>query len=279
MIQNGVLGVAVCQMNSIDDVEANYHQILKLLFDVPEKKYQLACFPENSIYMRLKEGEKVAGISLADEVFKKLSKAAADKKMWLHFGSVPLRHEGHLSNASVLVSPDGKIEMTYQKIHLFDISLEGHVPVRESDVFKHGAEPQILQIQNWHIGQTICYDLRFSELFNWYAQHSVELILVPSSFLVPTGKDHWEILLRARAIESQAYVVAAAQAGHHMGKAGGSRDTYGHSLVVDPWGHILAEGRPEGAQTLLVELDLKRVEAVRKQIPMKNHRRLVRVKR
>jgi predicted amidohydrolase len=208
-----------------------------------------------------------------------LAELAKSKKIWLHLGSLPLREQGELSNASVLISPTGEVKCSYQKIHLFDISLPDQVPVRESDVFKPGSQPQILEINGWHIGQTICYDLRFSELFNWYAQHSVELILVPSAFLVPTGKVHWEILLRARAIESQAYVVASAQAGHHIGKAGGSRDTFGNSLVVDPWGQIIAQGKPEGPQTLLVMLDMDKVQSVRRQIPMKNHRRLVTVKR
>lgn len=274
------LGVAVCQMNSVDDIEANFQQIQKLLKDVPDDgSYDLACFPENSVYMRLKEGEKVAGVELQDPVFSKLAQLAKSKKIHLHLGSLPLRHNGHLSNASVLISPSGDVRTSYQKIHLFDIELEGQLPVRESDVFKHGDQPQILQIQDWHIGQTICYDLRFSELFSWYAQHSVELILVPSAFLVPTGKVHWDILLRARAIESQAYIVASAQAGVHTGKNGGSRETYGHSLVVDPWGQVIAQGTSSGPQTLLVKIDLKRVQAVRKQIPMRNHRRLVTVKR
>jgi deaminated glutathione amidase len=280
MSGKAVLQVAVCQMTSIDSTEKNFEQIKELLRQIPKgHALDLICFPENSLYMRIKEGEKIQGMKLSDPVFHQLSQLAKEMRTYLHFGSLPLRIDGHLRNASVSIRPDGEVTPTYYKIHLFDIDLEGQPKVKESDIYKHGEEPQIIQHCDWHIGQTICYDLRFSELFSYYAQHSVELILVPSSFLVTTGQVHWEILLRARAIESQAYVIAAAQAGRHVGLDGSVRETYGHSLVIDPWGHIIKEGSPAGPELLLAELDLQKVALVRRQIPMRSHRRLVQIKR
>jgi len=278
------LSLAVCQMTSTDNEQKNFEQIESLLFNTPESEhFDLICFPENSLFMRIQEGQKIEGLKLSNPVFEKVASLAKRKKAFLHFGSIPLRVDGHLRNASVLVTPEGEVKPTYYKIHLFDIDLEGQAPVRESDIYKHGDEPQILELHGWHIGQTICYDLRFSELFNYYAQHSVELILVPASFLVKTGQAHWEVLLRARAIESQAYVVAAAQAGTHKGAQANSlhslRETYGHSLIIDPWGQIVKEAKTMGPELLTFELELDRVSAVRKQIPMRHHRRMVKMKR
>ena len=275
------LGVAVGQMNSVDDIDANFRQIMKLLDQITEHdEIDLVCFPENSLYMRVKEGEKIQGLDLEHEVFSKLKSEAKRRGLYLHLGSVAIRKAGGLTNASVLVTPLGQHSITYEKIHLFDIDIEGHAPVRESDVYQGGEAPKILEIEGWHLGQTICYDLRFSELFSWYAQHATEALLVPSSFLVPTGKVHWHILLRARAIESQAYVIAAAQAGQHQSVKGSYvRETFGHSLVVDPWGQIIAEGAPESVQLLKVKLDIEKLQAVRKQIPMAGHRRLVKMKK
>jgi predicted amidohydrolase len=275
------LGVAVCQMNSTDDVEQNSEQILSLLDQIKKNDdIDLACFPENSLYLRIKEGEKIEGIDLQHSVFSRLAKESRERDLVIHLGSVALKAGGRLTNASISISPTAGAVISYEKIHLFDIDIEGHGPVRESDVYKNGETPQILDVQGWQIGQTICYDLRFAELFTWYARHGVEALLVPSSFLVPTGQMHWHVLLRARAIESQAYVLAAAQAGtHRSGRAAGSRETYGHSLVVDPWGKIMAEALTHGPEVLKVHLELDRVQSVRRQIPMHGHRRLVAVKR
>lgn len=276
------LEVHVVQMTSTDAVEANLSQIQDLLKPLPAASPEapaLVSFPENCLFMRLREGEKVSGLEVKEPIFETLQGIAKAKNFILHLGSIPLREEGHLSNSSVVVWPDGRTEVTYKKIHLFDIDIEGEKRHRESDVFRHGSQPQVLPLSDWQIGQSICYDLRFSDLFHQYALQGVDLILVPSSFLVTTGKAHWEILLRARAIESQAYVVAAAQAGTHKSMTGdGERQTYGHSLVIDPWGRILAKASPEAPQVLSVTLERNEIEKVRRQIPMAGHRRLHRLK-
>ncbi|MGE5087031.1 MAG: carbon-nitrogen hydrolase family protein [Bacillota bacterium] len=269
------LVVAVAQMTSIDDTDANLMQIEALLEDIfTVHKPRLVGFPENCLYMRVREGEKIQGFSLDDSVFSRLSELAKKYDTHLHLGSVPLHIEGHLYNSSVLVNPRGEVRPTYQKLHLFDIQLEGQKPIRESDVFRHGQRPSVIEVDGWKIGETICYDVRFAELFSQYARKEVDLILVPAAFLVKTGEAHWEILLRARAIESQAYLMASAQGGTHVSGNGGMRETYGHSLIVDPWGSIVGQVEKRSVGYSVVKLTKERIEGVRRQIPMKFHRRL-----
>lgn len=269
------LPIALVQMTSVDDVDANLHQLEKLLEKIfAEGSPRLVCFPENCLYMRLVEGEKIEGFTLHHAAFKTLADLAQRYKTHLHLGSVPLYVESHFYNSSVLITPDGEIQPSYQKMHLFDIQLEGQKPLQESDVFRHGQHPHLLEVDGWKIGESICYDVRFAELYAQYARQEVDLILVPAAFLVKTGQAHWEILLRARAIESQAYVVAAAQAGTHQSQRGGARETYGHSLIVDPWGTLLTQmDRPEAGFRLMT-LSREKLSSVRRQIPMKFHRRL-----
>lgn len=262
-------------MTSVDDSALNYEQIKGLLLDskAQEQRLDLICLPENALFMRVKEGERIKGISLTDEIFSQLSLLAQEFSFFIHVGSSPLLLDGHLYNSSVLVTPHGEVRPTYKKMHLFDIHLHGQKPVRESDIFRHGPAPSILDIFGWKIGESICYDLRFSELYAYYARKAVDMILIPSAFLVKTGEAHWHVLMRARAIESQAYVVASAQTGTHQGIAGGMRQTFGHSMVVDPWGEIRAEA--SGDRGLLIyECAKQRLEEVRRQIPMSDHRRI-----
>jgi predicted amidohydrolase len=267
------LKIIVCQMTSTDQVEANVEQIEKLIQSVSVSA-EIAFFPENCLYMRLKEGQAVPGLDLNDPIFGRLQGMAKHRKLALHLGSLPVKENGKLTNASVLISSDGEIKVTYRKMHLFDIALEGQKPIRESDVFHHGPSPAVLDVQSWKMGQTICYDLRFSELFSAYAKEKVDMILVPSAFLVKTGQAHWDVLLRARAIESQCFIVAAAQAGTHVNAQGDQRNTFGHSLVIDPWGQIIWRASSDRPEAHFLELDPNLIESVRRQIPMHFHRRL-----
>lgn len=266
--------VAICQLNSIDDLDTNLMQIESLLDKIPERSpVDLVCFPENSILMRLKEGEKIQGVEIHHEVFQTLRQRAVKQRLNIHLGALPLRMDGHLYNSSVFITAGGEIKATYQKMHLFDIQLEGQSSYRESDVFRHGQSPHILEIDGWKIGQSICYDIRFSELYSYYAKRECDIILVPSAFLVKTGEAHWDVLLRARAIESQAYIVASAQGGTHQGIRGGVRETYGNSLIVDPWGKVVCRlDRSPEMQIYVLSNDV--VKKVRQQIPMRDHRRL-----
>lgn len=269
------LKVAVCQMTSIDDPEYNLIQMAELLDRIPKtSQARIAFFPENCLYMRIKEGEKIAGFKLSDPIFKKVEDLAQANRVALHLGSVPLVIDDKLFNCSVFIGEDGKARPTYRKNHLFDIELLGQTPIRESDVFSRGDGPSSLAVYGWSFGQTICYDLRFSELYSKYALEGVDVLLVPAAFLVKTGQAHWEVLLRARAIESQCYVIAAAQAGSHFGVNGGQRETYGHSVIIDPWGKIEWIGSSGSPEVGVFDLVKSKIDQVRLQIPMKNHRRV-----
>ncbi len=269
------LTIAAVQMTSVDDVEINVAQMEQLVHEVfKSHQPRLVCFPENCLYFRITEGESISGLTLSHIAFQRLAALATRYNTYLHLGSVPLYIEGHLYNSSVVVAPDGSFQPTYQKMHLFDIQLEGQNPIRESDVFRHGQGPSSFIVDDWKIAETICYDLRFAELYARYARHDMDVILVPAAFLVKTGEAHWEILLRARAIESQAYVVASAQGGTHAGVKSGSRETFGHTLMVDPWGAVVGQVEKRSPGFTVTKLTRDRVDTVRKQIPMKFHRRL-----
>ena len=266
-----VLKIALTQITSIDDLNENLHTILGLLNKLSPGEVSAVFFPENCLYMRLQEGEKIKGLELQHEVFNVLANWALKFKIGIHLGSVPISEDGSLFNGSVWINGQGKVQVTYRKVHLFDIHLENQKPIKESDVFKHGSSPEILKLENWNLGQSICYDLRFSELYHYYARQHVDALLIPSAFLVKTGEAHWNVLMRARAIESQCYVIASAQSGLHKSNRG-QRETYGHSVVIDPWGTVLAELK-NSPDIQVVELQKSRIQAVRTQIPMKNHRR------
>lgn len=271
------LKVAVCQLTSVDDVPTNLQQILSLLARLEDDVPDLVCFPENALYFRMREGAPVPGMEAKDEILHVLSHWAKRTGAVVHIGSVPLKRGSRLFNSSLVLTPDGAVHDNYQKIHLFDVDVEGAKPMRESDVFTHGEVPSVFTVKGWKFGSSICYDLRFSELYLHYAKLEVDALLIPAAFLVPTGQAHWEVLTRARAIECQAYVLAAAQGEVHHGVQGGSRSTYGHSMIIDPWGTVLTETPPgftEEQRILRATLSRERIARVRAQIPMKNHRRL-----
>jgi predicted amidohydrolase len=178
-------------------------------------------------------------------------------------GSITERREGHekLSNTSIVVAPDGSVSAVYRKIHLFDVEVGGLV-YRESEAEEPGDEPVVTQVEDWPVGLTVCYDIRFPELYRVLALEGAELVTVPANFTERTGRDHWEVLLRARAIENQLYVVAPAQFGEPMP----GRRSFGRSLVADPWGTVLAQA-PDEACVIVAELDRGRVRDVRARLP------------
>ena len=198
--------------------------------------------------------------------------AAARHRMWVHIGSMPILDEGadKLANRSMIISPDGAITARYDKMHLFDVDLASGESWRESSAYVGGEKPVMVQTPLGLMGLAICYDMRFPDLFSAYAKSGVDIITLPSAFTVPTGEAHWHTLLRARAIESAAFIIAAAQCGVHED----GRQTYGHSLVVDPWGTILRDmGSSPGLA--FVDLDIDMIQRVRKQIPVHANRRII----
>ena len=211
---------------------------------------------------------------MADEshsmALQSLIAAAARYRIWVHIGSMPILDDGaeKLANRSIIISPDGTIAARYDKMHLFDVDLASGETWRESSAYLGGEQPAVVQTPLGQMGLAICYDMRFPDLFSAYAKSGVDVLTLPSAFTVPTGEAHWHTLLRARAIESAAFVIAAAQCGVHED----GRQTYGHSLVVDPWGTILLDmgGLPGLA---CVDLDLDAIKRVRQQIPVHANRR------
>ena len=205
-----------------------------------------------------------------DQVLAAARQAAARHRIWVHIGSLAvLVDNGKVANRSFLIDREGNVRGTYDKLHLFDVDLPTGETWRESNVYSAGAGVTIVNgTPVGTLGITICYDLRFPGLFALLSEADADVIAVPAAFTVPTGKAHWHVLLRARAIEAGLFVVAAAQVGHHED----GRNTFGHSLVVDPWGEILLDmGEEKGVG--FAEIDLKRISDVRSRIPALNHRR------
>lgn len=275
-MQKTELNVAVVQTQSVDDLAANQQHLLSLLNSIPsDRSLDLICFPENALYLRVISGEEIPALDLHDPIFLPFKEWAKRRNCALHFGSVPLKQAQKTGNSGVWITTAGEVEEGYTKIHLFDIHLEGQEPIRESDRFAHGSKPEVYSLGSWKLGQSICYDVRFSELYHQYSKQKADALLVPAAFLVQTGKAHWEILLRARAIESQCYVLAAAQAGVHKSvRSGQSRSTYGNSMIIGPWGDVLVQASPDQPEVIYATLGRVEIEKVRRQIPMASHRRL-----
>jgi len=283
------LNLGIVPMTSTDKGPVNLQAILAGLdfFDGLKsqgRETHLIVFPENSVYFNFNKNlNKDHAARLDSPHWDTLKERARKLGSYLHLGGIPLNENGRVHNSSVLVSPEGELKVVYRKIHLFDVNVQGR-EVRESLSFEPGEEPNVIDILGWKIGLTICYDLRFSELFLRYARVPVDLILVPAAFLVPTGRAHWATLLKARAIESQAFVAAAAQVGTHRSltdPALPERQTWGESLVFAPWGECLGrtpsfDEFKEGDELtpLWVELDKALIQQVRDQIPMASHRKL-----
>ena len=200
-----------------------------------------------------------------------LQKAAATAGIWVHLGSLPVAHEtggGMIANRSIIIDSTGTVVARYDKMHLFDVDLAAGESWRESNAYVAGNTPVIVDTPIGPLGLTICYDLRFPDLFSALSRAGISALAVPAAFTVPTGRAHWHTLLRARAIEAEAFVIAAAQSGIHED----GRETYGHSLVVDPWGDVILD-MGEGEGLAVVELNLDRIKEVREQIPVHANRR------
>lgn len=204
-----------------------------------------------------------------DPVLRAVREAARKAEIWVHLGSLALESgDGRLVNRGFVIDPAGEIRGRYDKIHLFDVDLPTGESWRESALYQAGDKAVLVKgTPVGSLGLTICYDLRFPALFAGLAEAGADVISVPAAFTVPTGKAHWEVLLRARAIEAGCFIVAAAQSGRHED----GRQTYGHSLLVDPWGEVLLDmGDGEGVG--FAEIDLTRVSEVRRRIPALDHR-------
>jgi deaminated glutathione amidase len=205
-----------------------------------------------------------------DIIVKTGSALAAELGIYMHVGSTAIAlDDGKMANRGFLFGPDGKILNRYDKIHMFDVDLDNGESWRESAAYRPGSEARVLSLPFAEMGFTICYDVRFPQLFRAQAVAGAELMTVPAAFTKQTGEAHWEILLRARAIENGVFVIAAAQAGLHED----GRETFGHSMIIDPWGKVLAAAGPTGEAVILAEIDPAAVKVAHDKIPnLKNGR-------
>jgi predicted amidohydrolase len=266
--------VAVCQMRSGEDIGANLAQARDLLFEASGGGADLAILPELFPYLGPRAGvpgiaEPLPGGPAGDM----LAAAAGERSMWVLGGSVPERDEGRIHNTSPLFDRTGELVARYRKIHLFDVDLDGQPPFRESATYTAGTELVTHVVDDVRLGLAICYDLRFPELFRGLMTLGAELFALPAQFQHRTGVAHWETLVRARAIENQCFVAAAAQWGD-FGPAEERRRSYGHSMVVDPWGEILVRAPDEGSGVWFADVDLAELRRVRKSLPALEHRSL-----
>jgi predicted amidohydrolase len=269
---------AVVQMTARDELQANLQRAEGLVRRAAARGAKLVALPENLSFM----GPEDAKLSTAEVwplgdverdagvVRSWASALARELGVFLVLGGVTEKseREGRVYNACVVVSDAGALVAKYRKIHLFDVDLADGTSLRESRVVDAGSEVVACDTPVGKLGLSICYDLRFPELYRRLVDLGAEVLCVPAAFTVPTGRDHWHVLLRARAIESQCFVLAPAQWGSH----GHGRSTYGHALIVDPWGTIVAEC-PDGEGIAVAEVDLARVRAIRAQLPSLRHRR------
>jgi deaminated glutathione amidase len=260
------LRVALAQMCSADTHEANIATVTALAAEAAAGGAQLLALPEVAGLMnRNPETARLQVVTAdADPFIAACRELAAKHGLWVHTGSTPvLGPDGRFLNHATLIDATGGIVAAYDKIHLFDVALEGQAPIGESKRFAPGLKAVLAQTPWGPFGLSICYDLRFAYLYRAYAQAGAVLMFIPSAFTVPTGQAHWEVLLRARAIETGAFVLAAAQAGHHAD----GRQTYGHALAVGPWGEVLADLGDAAPAIQLIDLDLGAVARARAQIP------------
>ena len=265
--------IAVCQMRSGADVGANLDEADRLLKGGADGGADVAILPELFPYLGPRSGiPDVAEELPGGPVASVLSNAAARAGMWVVGGSLHEREDGRIYNTQPLFDRSGELVARYRKIHLFDVELEGQPPFRESATFTPGTELVTHQLEDVRVGLATCYDLRFPELFRGLMVLGVELLTLPAQFQHATGVAHWEVLLRARAIENQCFVAAAAQWGEFGEPA--TRRSYGRSIVVGPWGDVLVEAPEEGSGVWFAEVDPAELRRVRALLPALEHRRL-----
>lgn len=260
------------QMRSGRDVEKNVESAFALIREAASGGAQYIQTPEMTTLLDVDRERLFAGARLEAEDMSLIRFRALAKELgvWLHIGSMAVRHEnGKLANRAFLVSPEGAIAARYDKIHLFDVDLPSGESYKESRSYEPGRYAVRAELPWGLLGLTICYDLRFPSLFRALARSGAHFIAVPAAFTRLTGQAHWHTLLRARAIESQCFVFAAAQGGLHEH----GRETYGHSLIVSPWGDILAEGGTEPG-VVMAGIDLAALDDVRRHMPCLTHDRV-----
>lgn len=261
---------AVVQLTTTEDPPASLERAEHLIDVAANRGAQLVVLPENVHYMGPEAKKQELAEPIDGPSFSRLGDKAKEHGIWLVAGTLPEKAPDPKKayNTSVLFSPEGERVARYRKIHLFDVALgEGATHV-ESEHVEPGTRGTIAETPVGRIGMSVCYDLRFPDLYRTYARAGAQILTVPAAFTVPTGRDHWEVLLRARAIENQCFVLAAGQFGQNTEK----RSTFGRSMIIDPWGTVLAVC-PDRPGVALAEIDLGHVERFRTKLPCLSHER------
>lgn len=264
--------VACVQMNSGPDIQENLQVAAKLIVSAAKEGAEFIVTPENTDCIR-----SDARLTLDTAVdaschpgIQFFSVLAKELGVWLLIGSMKIKaSEDKVANRSFLFSPNGQLRASYDKIHLFDVDLQNGESYRESDFAVAGEKAVVANIGERSVGMSICYDVRFPGLYRALAQNGVEMIAVPAAFAAHTGKDHWETLLRARAIETGSYIIAPAQYGEHEG----GRKTHGHSMIIDPWGRILKEMTEDEDGIIMHKIKFLEVAKARAAVPSLKHDR------
>jgi len=261
--------VAAVQMTSTDRKSENLATAERLIRQATERGAELIALPELFNCLGQPDVISANAESIPGPTSQMMGELAAELKITLVAGSIGERTESNkICNTSLLFGPEGSQLAKYQKIHLFDIDLPGIVTFRESDFMTPGQTLAVTETNVGKLAQATCYDIRFPELFRLYAQRGAELVVTPAAFTMPTGRDHWHVLLRARAIENQMFVVAPNQFGKH----GGELHSYGRSIIIDPWGTVLAQAS-DGEGVITAEIDLEQQVTIRSRLPCLQHRR------
>ncbi|MCB1863941.1 MAG: carbon-nitrogen hydrolase family protein [Chromatiales bacterium] len=266
--------LAAVQLASGPNVNANLLEAERLIAQAAAAGAKVVVLPENFAFMGKHETDKLGVAEPFGEgpIQHFLAHMASTHGLWLVGGTMPMRTDNpHKVRAACLVfNASGEFVARYDKMHLFDVNLVDHQErYAESETIEPGTDVTVFETPCGRMGVAVCYDLRFPELFRTMLRQEVTVLAIPSSFTAITGKAHWEVLVRARAIENLSYVVAAAQGGYHIN----GRETHGHSMIVDPWGVVLAE-LPRGSGVVTAEYDLERLRATRRNFPSIQHRRI-----
>lgn len=262
------LRVAIIQTSAGPDIEENLCRLDELLADVAG--VDIIALPEVFAARGDTNTYRESAQQVNGPIVERMAELAARRNSWVLAGSIIEKEEASIYNTSVLLDRSGNVVTTYRKIHLFEAQLEDGTVIKESDAYEAGDNPVSVSIEGWHAGLAMCYDVRFPELFRHYAAERAGIVFVPSNFTQRTGKDHWEMLMRARAIENQCFIIAPNQCGENPATGVPS---YGHSIAVGPWGEVLCEaGAAE--EILIAEVDPGEISRTRDRVPALDHRRL-----
>jgi nitrilase len=266
--------VAVSQMNAGgDDIAANIATVVAQVHEAADGGAILVALPELWPHYGSRRIAHEIAAPIPGPLTDPIADAAREHGLWVLAGSVYERDGDHIYNTSALIDPEGEIVAAYRKIHLFDVDLEDQPPIRESDLFSAGEALVTHETPAGRLGLSVCYDVRFPELYRGLVAQGAEVLAVPSAFTAVTGEAHWEVLVRARAIEDQCVVLAPAQWGS-WGPPSDGRRTHGHAMVVDAWGRILVEAPAEGDGVWFADVDPGATRGVRRRLPALAHRRL-----